>query len=366
MNNTKKILAGLACAFLPLILLLFGSLVSTYQTLGNASNIKDSLAESGIYSAVVKEGLDQMGKESSAQATDNIPVDRPEVRSVIEQAVPPKFLEQQTNGVIDGFYAWLHGDMPTMQFELNLTEAKVKLADGLSQYAMQRMDTLPTCTAVDDIPADVDAFNATCLPQGFDKAAAASKVRDEILNSKEFLEDPVINAQDLNTNNTQEVQIGSFTINRDYYNQTKSNLYITGGLAILLAVGIVFLSSTRRIGALRLGIIAAVVGGLSALLAGVLSLILNALAQRVSQSADADVLQRSLVDVVRLLTQDIRNWWLVYGLSLLAAGVITLIILGITRRKQPESTPVVVESPAEAIKTPELPKPEDKLKYPRD
>lgn len=366
MNTTKKILAGLACAFLPLVLLLFGSLMSTYQTLSSAGHIKDALTESGVYSAVVKEGLDQIGKESAAEATDSIPVNDPQIRAIIEQAVPPGLLEQQTNGVIDGFYAWLHGDTPAMQFEINLTEAKAKLADGLSQYAAQRMSTLPTCTAIDDIPPELDPFNATCVPPGFDKAAAAQKVRDEIMNSKEFLEDPVINAEDLATNNAQEVRIGDVTFNRDLYNQTKTNLYITGALAVVLGVGVLFLSSTRRMGTRRLGIIATVVGGISAVLAGIISLILNVVLQRLAQSPDSNALEKSLVDAVRLLTQDVRNWWLLYGLVLLAAGIITLIVLRATRPKQLETAPVPVESPVEALKTPEPQKPEDKLKYPRD
>lgn len=368
MNSTKNIFAGIACVLLPLALLSFGTLMSTYQTLGNADHVKGALSESGVYGTVVQEGLDQIGQDTAAgntRATDTIPVEQPEVQAVIKQSMPPELLEEQTNGVIDGVYAWLRGETPTVQFEFDLTDSKVKLADGLGNYVAQRLEALPVCTSAGQISAELNLFTATCVPRGFDKAAAAGQVRDEILNNKDFLEDPVYTAKDLNTNNTQKVQIGNVTLNRDLYNQTRINMYITGALAIVLAAGIVLFSNTRRIGARRVGIITTVIGSISAALAGIFGLILHAVIQRLIQSPDTNAFDKNLIDAVRLLTQDMRTWWLVYGLSLLAAGVITLIVLRVMRPKQIETAPVQVESPAEALKAARPRNREDKLKYPR-
>jgi hypothetical protein len=340
--------------------------MSVYLTLGNADNVKHALRDSGVYSAIVEEGLTQVNRGTSAQFTNNIPVDQPDIQAVIKQSMPPEVLEQQTNGVIDGFYAWLHGDTPKLQFQFDLSSSKTKLADGLAAHAAQRMNTLPTCTSVDDVSANFDPFTAACAPKGVDKTAAAQRVRDEILNNKEFLQDPVASTQDLSTNNGQEVQIGNLRINRDMYEQTRTNMYLTGGLAILLAIAVLFLSVTRRAGVRRLAIIAVIVGSISVVLAGIVSFVLNGIAERVANAPDANVLQMSIVDAVRLLTQDIRNWWLLYGGSLLAVGIIALIILGVARRKQPETAPIAMESPAEALGKPRPQLPEDKLKYPRN
>lgn len=329
MRYVQKFFAGLTCALLPVALLAFGSLLSIYQTAGNAGSVKQAIAQSNVYDTVIDEGLYQL-EQSTSQFTSNLPVREPQVRQVIERAVPPQMVQRQADRMVDGFYAWLDGSSPTVQLHIDLQEAKIRAADGISTYVAERLEQLPQCTIRDNLPLRLDPFLLSCLVPQIDQSAIVQQVHDEIMASRIFDAIPV---PSLRLATPDEIHIGDLSINRKGYQQLQTTVYLTGMLAILLAVGVVVLSSSWRAGIRRLGIILVAVGVVGLLVAVGVDAMQTPLRQQLAVTLQAGIFEQSVLDVVRVLVGNLSSWWLWHGIGIGASGIVVLIILAITRRK---------------------------------
>ena len=112
MHILKRVLVGISASLLASILLTFGFFWSLHQVIGTPGPVKTVLRQSGLYESGVGAALDQAQKDQKNDTNenkDNIPVNQPQVRTIIEQAFPPSFLQTQTEQVIDHTYAWLNG-----------------------------------------------------------------------------------------------------------------------------------------------------------------------------------------------------------------------------------------------------------------
>lgn len=330
MQRTKKIIAGLACTLLPLVLLSFGALMSVHHTLSDPETVKRALSESAIYETFVEKNLGQTGERVTLVTTDQIPLDDPQIEEIVREAVPPEVIEAQANSIIDNFYAWLRGETPSVEFTLDLADSRIKLAEGLATYAADRAASLPRCTNTSDYRASFDPFNAACLPQGITTDQVGEQVRSEVASNQSLLRASTIDGSSLAINNSQEVQIGDLRINRNLYQKLETILYASGAAAVVLSLMILLCSATLRSGVRRLAVIGIVIGALSALLSGAISFIMASINPPAASETVA-AFQQSAVDAIRLLTAEVRNWWLIYGLSLCGAGILALIILGITK-----------------------------------
>lgn len=341
MNTLRKIGLVIAATLLPLSLFSFGFTLSTYQTFSTSDHIKSALEKSNIYDTVIGDVLDHaQNEEGRGQGDFNIPVDRPEVKQIIEQAAPAGFLQSQTEGFLDGIYAWARGDTKDLQLEINLIEAKAKLADGLAQYAANRAATLPACTATDlslmQQQGDFNALEAPCLPPGTDVNAAAEKVRQEV-NGGEFLKDPLITEQDIKNDQGQSLQEQLKDI-PGIFDKLVRGMWISGSLVVLFSAAIILLSKPWRKGLKRLGITFVSVGGTITVLALIANVAISALAGIIAKEGD---LQKSLADVITILAGDFRNWWLGFGLTVLLLGIAMLISLRFIKAgKEPEESSV--------------------------
>jgi hypothetical protein len=331
MQTTRKILVGLACGILPITLFMFGTLYSSFHLLNNPNTLKQALDKSGVYTVAVQNGLSKIQPSANNTAVDQIPVNDPQIQAVIEQAIPPQYLEQQTNGVLDTVYAWLHGQS-NLSFQVNLSDAKAKLADGLSSYAQQRLVSLPTCTSAANITLDVNPFTATCLPPKFDKVAATQQVHDQIAQNQDFLKNTNITSDTIKNSSGQTLTQRLSRV-PSIYKQVQYGLYGSGVLALLCTAGIVFMSSTLRRGIRRAGVVYTTIGAISALLAWLTGLVLDKISTTLTTSSSSTQLQVKSVEAVRLLTNDVRQWWLLYGLILLAVGAVGIVVAIIMRPK---------------------------------
>lgn len=328
MNTLKRFAAAVGVALLPVLLFTFGSLVSTYQVLGSPDPLKEAISKSGLYDVAVKEALGTALQDSSGTASDAA-IKQPEVQAVIDDALPPDFLQQKTEGVVDNAYGWLQGDTENLNFAVDLSEAKTRIADGMAAYAEQRLSTLPVCAAA-DTTALTNPLEATCVPPNFDKSLAAQQVRDEIANNQDFLKDSTLTADNLKNSDGKTIDQQLHAVPA-VYEQVKWGMYITGVLAVLCAAAVVFCSATIRTGLKRGGIIALVVGIVSTLTAWAVGKGLDALTQKLAEPASDAQLQSKILDALQYLTQDIRNWWIAYGLILTGLGIAALVAIRFMR-----------------------------------
>jgi hypothetical protein len=341
----RKAALVVATALLPLFLFGFGLMFSLLQVYGSPDHIKAALVKSGVYNTFISDVLSEVKVADGGEET--IPVDQPEVKNIIQNAASAEFLQQQTADFLDGMYSWVKGDSNELSLEINIIDAKAKLIDGIAAYANERLTALPPCTG----PVPVDSFdplNAECIPPGTDQAAAVERLKQEIANA-DFLKDPVITADDIKADNgkTLEEQLKAVP---GVYNQIVSGVWATGLMALFMAAAIVALRAPWRAGLKRVGIVFIVVGAVSVGLALGASLATGVLADALAQSGDNKI-QASLTEIVHILTNDLRVWWMGYGLILALIGVATLLILKFTKKDQAAETPLD-ETPAPKDKKP--------------
>jgi F0F1-type ATP synthase membrane subunit c/vacuolar-type H+-ATPase subunit K len=327
-------------------LLWFGVLLGINHLAGTPAPLKQALKESGVYNSVINDALAaaQTKQENNQQGEPVLPANSPELRAIISESFPPRYLQAQTESVLDSLYKWLNGDTATLAFSLDLNEAKMRLAAGVEKYAGQRLAALPLCTPQTMPPGEIDAFKASCLPPGFDIAGATVQAKQQILNG-EFLQDTTLNAEDLKGKDGRPVT-EQYKAAPDIYQGAKKGIYALGVLTVLLGIATVFLSAYWRAGLHKLAGIGISVG--SALI--LLSLLLGYGTRRTleyfaKQPESNEPLQQTLMRGAELLAGDLRTWWFGFGVALLVLGIGGLIALHFTRPK-PESVAAEVATPS--------------------
>ena len=340
MQFVRKTAVGLVASLLLSLLITFGIVFGLQRVFGSPAAIKQALKASGFYQSVIPNALDQAQKDQKNQGTEQkeeIPLDKPEVRTIVQNAASPDFLQSQTEGVLDSIYAWLQGKTPKLTFAVDLATVKARLSDGVEQYAQQHLASLPRCTGRSMPNQDIDPFNATCLPPGANVDQVAAKAKDQVLNG-DFLKDTQLTADSIKTDKE-----GDKTLADDLkdvpaiYQKTNLAINILGPVLVLLALALVFLSISRRAGLKKLAILAISAGTIGAIIGVVASYAL----QRASTMA-TEPLQQTIFKVVQMLVNDLRNWWVGYGLALLLLGAGTLVALhfvGRTAQVEPPERP---------------------------
>ena len=365
MQFIRKTTLGAVASLFITSLFLFGIMFGLQRVFSTPTSIKSALKQSGIYQTAVPDALEQAQKDQQKNGQpsgDQLPLDRPEVQSIVQSAATPGFLQTQSETILDAVYAWLQGKTSKLSFSINLDDVKGRLADGVQQYAQQHLASLPACAPGMVPQGDVDPFNATCLPRGADVNALSAQARSQITNG-DFLKNTQLNADTLKTKDgkTLDQQLKSAP---DIYKKSNMGVYLLGLLVLLLAVAIVFLSKTRRSGLKKVAIIAIVIGTLIALLGWAVSFGMGEGSTKITISNPA---QRSGLKVAQILANDLRTWYLIFGLVLVGLGIATLIAQRVVKPKDgAESTPrksaeEAVEEPSEkpapAAETPAKPRP---------
>jgi hypothetical protein len=334
MQFLRKAALTVAASLLTLSLFSFGLSWSLFQVFGSSGPVKDALTSSGIYDNVVGEVLQQHQEDQpSTSGSNDIPVNDPAVQSIIKDAFPPSLLQTQTEKVIDATYGWFNGSQSTLQFTVDLSGAKTNMADGIANYAQTRLASLPTC-APDQLPSGtVDAFSATCIPAGFDQSVAVNAARDQILNG-DFLKNPQL-TQNTQTSDGKSVaqQLGD---SRDGYQHARSGILLVGVLAAALAAAVIVLAATWRVGVRKVSIILITVGAVSAILAVVSSFVSHQVVHRISTTHGSNTsLQQQIATIAQILLDDLKTHWLAYGIGLVVLGIAALVVLRVTRPKNP-------------------------------
>ncbi|HTH72029.1 MAG TPA: hypothetical protein VL737_01545 [Candidatus Pristimantibacillus sp.] len=345
MQFIRKTTLGAVASLFITTLFLFGVMFGLQRVFSTPTAIKSALKQSGIYQTAIPDALEQAQKDQQKNGQsggDQLPLDRPEVKSIVQNAATPDFLQTQSDTILDAVYAWLQGKTAKLSFSIDLTDVKGRLADGVGQYTQQRLASLPACAPGTVPQGDVDPFNATCLPKGADINALSAQARSQITGG-DFLKDTQLNADTLKSKDgkTLDQQLKNAP---DIYKKSSMGVYLLGLLVLLLAMAIVFLSKTRRSGFKKVAIIAIVIGTLISLLGWAVSFGLEKASTKIDISNPA---QRSGLKVAQVLANDLRMWYLVFGLTLVGLAIATLVAQGFIKPKDGIET-----APAKAEKEP--------------
>lgn len=341
MSALRTLGSSLASSMLGLLLLAFVLLISIVTVFGTPKHIEKSFEQSKVYEALLPSALEQASKEGEM---GNIPLGDPAVRAAFTRALPPARLQTYAETMLDGTYAWLQGDTPKPQFTVDLTSAKNDIANAIGVYLQQRLATLPTCSNL--IAVSADPYTATCVPRGVDTGAIIAEAKQEVLNNSGFLDDTTFTMEDLQGREGQT----DYNTAPAVYRSIMQGTWITGLLALVFGVIIIFLATTKRKGLRRVAIIAIVTGTLLILMTWVTYTLLRRVTEELARQNDSLPIQEALGKAARMLGGDVYQWWLWVGASLVVVGVGVLVGLRLIHR--PDSTPLpVAETEAAPKKT---------------
>lgn len=117
----------------------------------NPKFIKSTLSKNNTYEKILaaipqimQKKTESQIKESGGEETgENID---PEMYQKIVEGLDPKWLESQSETVIDAFFAYLNSNEKNPQIEIDLTETKPVLMEKLKLAFEERYNSLPVCT----------------------------------------------------------------------------------------------------------------------------------------------------------------------------------------------------------------------------
>jgi len=349
MRFLRNMTATLVFSLLTTLLFSFGFAWSVYHVFSGPHDLELSITRSGIYQSFVSDVLKAQSNTGSS-SSNAIPIDQPGVQSVVQSAFSSALLQKDAEQVINATYAWTNGKTSSLQFTIDLSGAKQQLATGIGQYVSSRLAALPVCSAAAlQTMTTVDPFDATCVPPGFDVAAAATATESNVLNS-DFLKNPVITAN-TKTGNGQ-------TLNQKFQNAPKAYQHTRQGLAVsfililALSTATVFLADSRRAGLRRLAVALISIGIFSIVLDWFSIFVIHKLADKINGSTGTNkALEQQVVRIVESLANNIRTWDTIYGATLIAIGVaipVTLHFISNKKRltdKSPAPFQTAIEKP---------------------
>ncbi|MCA1806608.1 MAG: hypothetical protein LC687_01915, partial [Actinobacteria bacterium] len=158
----------------------------------------------------------------------------------------------QTEQVIDGIYAWLDGITEQPEFVIDFGPARERFAEELAVYATERLQALPTCASLDQLPGEIDLLTVECLPPGFDPMEETSTYTDELLASDEFIPEVGFSSAELLENI--EDPDGKMSSIPNGFQWLVRSVWVIAGVIVALSLGLFTLASTKRIGIRRVGI----------------------------------------------------------------------------------------------------------------
>lgn len=324
MQIVRKTSVGLLAFLFVVNLLVFGFGFGLLYVFGNIDVIKSALARSGIYQTLVSDVLEQDQRQQSA-SRDMLPLDRPEVQHIIKTAASPDLLQSKTENALDATYAWMRGETPSLEFNLETTDIKTNLANGLEQYAAQRIASLPVCPAEEADSARNDPFNATCRPGGADISQLAAEAKSDFWENW-AIPNGTFSANEIKVNGDKTLAQKLKGV-PSVYQRISWSIYGSGTLALLLSAGVVFFSANWRSGLKKASIILVVVGTVTIAVSALISV-------GMSQAAGyaKEPLQQSIFKVADALAGELRSWWLWYGIALTVTGAVTLVVLRLTNK----------------------------------
>ncbi|OGL38172.1 hypothetical protein A3B63_01535 [Candidatus Saccharibacteria bacterium RIFCSPLOWO2_01_FULL_49_22] len=319
MEFVRKLVLVLVTPLFIILLFAVAANTATIQIATDAAKIKSIIAKSDIYKSVVPSLLDEAGQISAGG--EEVPLNDDVVRQAALATFTPEFIQQNTEAVIDSVYEWLNGETPLPDINVDLTATKADFAANVAAAVEAKLTSLPPCT---NLPDNYDPFAATCLPSGVNPASQAATVEENILSGTGFLDHPVITADTIKQENQdQSIFTDELKEFPEVYQKIKVLPVVLGILALMLALAIVLLSSSKRKGLQRVGIMLVVVGIIMLVIAYDLTRLVGEGLEKLDLTNR--VLEDSLRTLVIDLASEVGKYYWIFGGAYTALGALAII-----------------------------------------
>lgn len=244
----RKILIITVSSVFRLLLFFTISIIASVLLYTDRSYVTTVLSRNNVYEKLVP-ALLETNKEQSLTVGGDVTLDNPEIQKIISDAFTAQELEEHTNTVVDATYDWLNQDKPVFSFSIDLSSNKTRLAEGLGDYAINRLKSLPVCL---EFSFQTDPFNAICQPSFIDYESERAVLIQQFMNEAGFLGETVITEKSIfkEDNTSFEAEYSNAPI--IYSLATVSPVYVSLVL-LLLALTVIFASSTKKVGIRKIG-----------------------------------------------------------------------------------------------------------------
>jgi hypothetical protein len=236
----------------------------------------------------------------------------------------PHFVQKQSRVLTYTTYKWLSGEKTTPTFRIDISGQRVKLAEALSIYGIERLSGLPTCTAFES-EIQLDPFKATCQPDGINYRTEQLSLQKSLLTSNSFLSKTVYTEGDLPKTKTGKTLPEAFARIPVFFQLLKPAFYSLLAVLVLLSFVLVALRPLKRNGWKDLGkalVYSCLVLAISAAIFGIFVPKLSRQYQSQFTGNGADVL---VTDVVTYLSTHFETIFIDASLGLAAVGAIILL-----------------------------------------
>jgi hypothetical protein len=353
-----------------MLLLIFSATVSL---LVRPNHIKTWIQKSGTYGSLPAALLQEAAvKDETANTPNAIPFNDPGVQAAAKTALNSDFVRHSTEQIIDSSFKWLDGNTPQPDFSINIAGAKQTFADKLGDYLLKRYEGLPACAA-GTAPTSTDPFKIDCKPAvdiGIERIIAEQK--QTFLDNQDFLPKASVTPDSFKNEGSNQ---NFFEASKDLpkaYQALRHLPLIIGALALLTAVGVIFLAETKKAGVRTLGWRLTIIGGLSlffTLLSAAGATNLEKLANHQGKDAAVTIYKDMFTRGLSAVQADLTKVGLLLSGVVLLAGIV---LLYLTRRpkldtRDNQTAPVEpdalskIPSPAAP---PKVPKPSTDVKTP--
>lgn len=329
-----------------LLLVIVPLLAAISVVFGTPKYLKQALTDNKVYSSAVDSLIEEVIK-SQAEQGGSLPVSDPAVQQAIKNAFPSSTIQSAGENVIEGVYGWLGGETQTPVFEINLSDSIQKIAEGVSNVAAARLQSLPICTQAQLYAlrnSDVDPFSVPCQPADFDMAAERQKWANEIVNA-EFKGEPIFTAADLPKNDNGQTITDQASAAPTVFQLARATPLFFGLLLLLFGAGWILLFDNRRRGLRALSFTLIGAGVFLLVMFGVLGWLFN----KVNETGDilAELsktsFSRAMTGVAQDLTAQTNRIVLIFGIVYLVLGAGLWLALRFVFKAEPSAEKLAKE-----------------------
>jgi hypothetical protein len=330
MNILRRLGLSIAVFLFSMGVSVFALFISVHFVIDTPQPLENALRTSGIYSAIVPNLITQQAKTSALPYAD------PGIEQALEQALPPSFLQNSSEQVVNSIYAWVHGTTAAPAFSIDLSQVKNNFASNVATYVQQKLNALPACTQLVEPPTTVaDVLSMTCMPYGVSSATIANDARQEALNGGLFPQNGTIDSSVFKDSQGKPLTDKLAIVPKIHHYYILS-LYLLPVVILLSAVAVIFWSVTKRAGTKRIAWILVTTGVSSIVVALVGVWLLNESVTTLGglSASTPLAIQTKLLSIMATLAADLRIWWIGIGAGYAVAGIILLVVVKLNKPKQ--------------------------------
>jgi len=344
----KGILLFLASTTYVWLLFLTAGAMELRLTLTTPATLKTWLSDGGIYSGVVSE-TSKLATIQQAQENSVVQITSDDISEVAKSTFPVEGIQNDTERVIDGFYGWFKGDTTSPEFTVDFSSRQAQFAKEMTDKLEVKINALPECATTGRFSIQAfDPFKSDCRPKGVDLTAELTSFEKDLASSKDVLKQTAFSGNDVklkNSSGQEEVVASALTWVPKAYKGLLYGPFLLAILTVIMALSLIFLSSSRRRGLKRFA------GGL--MFAGVVMVAsgfllrpafdrLNSISNK-SLGAQASFSQAIIDPLFKQMNKTYSRYNIIFGTVFIIPALITYSALLLTRHKREEDDDEVQE-----------------------